>query len=100
MTANLIATGYIIQDKQGTAIFGTGATVDEAWAQVVTEAGPFFDAYGNAKADEAAFTEDFKTFPATAALIAKVEAEGGAIAWALVDGICCTCDEAEADDEA
>ena len=39
-----------------------------------------------------------KTFPATAALIAKVEAEGGAIAWSLVDGICCTCDEA--DDEA
>lgn len=88
------AAGYIIQDKQGNAIFGFGKTVDEAWSQVVREAGPFFDAYGNEKDDERAYTEDFKTYGATAALIEKVKQEGGAIAWSHVGGIACTREEA------
>lgn len=96
---NMIATGYIIQDKQGYAIYGIGATVDEAWAQVVADVGPFFDAYGNEKADEEAFTEDFKVYGATAALIAQVKDYGGAIAWSVVDGIACTTEEAETVDE-
>lgn len=92
---SIIAAGYMIQDKQGTAIFGIGATVDEAWAQVVDGAGPFFDSYGNEKADDDAFVEDFRAYGATAALIAKVEAEGGAIAWDVIYGVACTIQEAE-----
>lgn len=82
----LTATGYITQDKDGYAIWATGATAEEAeaaTAEVATDG----DISG------------FKTYPATAALIAKVEAEGGAIAWDHVDGIACTCEEAEGDDE-
>lgn len=100
MTAqNITAAGFIIQDKQGNAIYGVGETVDQAWAQVVAEAGPFSDAYGNEKSDEDAFTEDFKAYGATASLISKVQSEGGAISWDVVNGIACTSEEAEADEE-
>lgn len=90
----ITSVGYIIQDKQGNAIFGYGATVDEAW-QMAREAGPFFDAYGEEKDDETAFTEDFKTYGASAALIQKVSEEGGAIAWAIEGGVACTIEESE-----
>lgn len=93
MGTNITAAGYIIQDKQGNAIFGIGETVDEAWAQVVSGAGPFFDAYGNEKDDEAAFVEDFEAHGATAALMQQVREEGGAIAWGMVRGVACTDDE-------
>lgn len=96
----LTATGYIIQDKQGTAIFGYGETVGEAWAMVRDGAGPFTNAYGEPKDDERAFAEDFRTFGATAALIAKVQDDGGAIDWEVIGGIACTREEAEADEEA
>ena len=86
--------GYIIQDKQGYAIFGAGDTVEQAWQQAM-EAGPFFDAFGNEKDPDAAYIEDFQTYGATAALIAKVQAEGGAIAWDVIQGVACTNEEAE-----
>lgn len=95
MTKHLIATGYIIQDKQGTAIFGYGDTVDEAWAMARDGAGPFIDAYGEPKDDERAYTEDFRTFAATPALIAKVKTEGGAICWTHSGLIACTCEEGD-----
>ena len=91
------STGYIIQDKQGNAIFGYGATVDDAWEMVKDGAAPFFDAYGNEKADEDAYTQDFKTYGATAALLAQLAASGGAIAWDVVDGVACTIEEVEAE---
>lgn len=84
------AAGYIIQDKQGNAIYGVGETVDEAWAEVCAEAGPFFDAHGNEKDDETAFTEDFRVYGATADLIQRVKDHGGAITWEIVDGVACT----------
>jgi len=89
------SVGYIIQDKQGNAIFGYGATVDEAWAMVKDGAAPFFDAYGNEKADETAYTTGYKTCGATAALIEKIKTEGGAIAWDVVEGVACTIEEGE-----
>jgi hypothetical protein len=92
----IAAAGFIIQDKQGNAIFGTGPTVDEAWAQARQEAGPFFDAYGEEVDDERAFTEGFRVYGATAALLAQVEAEGGAIAWDVIRGVACTRNESEA----
>lgn len=84
-----IASGYIIQDKQGYAIFGAAETVEEAWAQVVAEAGPFFNAYGDEKTADEAFLEDFKVYDATAELIQRVNEFGGAIAWDVVDGVAC-----------
>lgn len=87
--------GYIIQDKQGTAIFGFGATVDEAWEMVKDGVGTFFDAYGNEKAEDAAYTEDFTTLGATADLLAQVAADGGDIRWGRVRGIACTVEEEE-----
>jgi hypothetical protein len=65
------ATGYMIQDKQGNAIFGIGETVDEAWAQVVDEAGPFFDINGDEKPADVAFAEDFRVYGATAQVDAR-----------------------------
>ncbi|MFA7334861.1 MAG: hypothetical protein WC130_11305 [Kiritimatiellia bacterium] len=91
----LTAVGYIIQDKQATAIYGCGATVDEAWQMVRDGAAPFFDAYGNEKADEDAFVQDFKAYGATAALLAQVKEQGGAIAWAVLDGVAGTLAESE-----
>ena len=53
----------------------------------------FADFAGNdITADEARETQ-FSCYPATAALLAQVEAEGGAIAWGVVAGIACTIDE-------
>ena len=92
---DLEAAGYIIQDKQGNAIYGAGATVDEAWQQVIDGCAPFFDAYGNEIDEGEAFTRNFKTYGATAALLAKVEAEGGDIAWDIVRGVACTREQGE-----
>ena len=63
---------------------------------VVDGVGAFHDAQGDdVPADEARDTQ-FKTYKATAALMAQVQAEGGAIAWGVVDGIGCTVAEEEA----
>lgn len=86
-------TGFIFQDNSDYAIFGAGSTETEAWAQVVDGVGNFTDFAGNdITADEARDTQ-FSCHPATAALLAQVASEGGAIAWGVVDGIACTIDE-------
>lgn len=95
-TTMIKAAGYMIQDIQGNAIFGVGTSVDEAWKMVVDGVGTFFNAYGDEKPADEAYTEDFKTYGATEALIAKVMAEGGAITWGVVDGVACTAAEEEA----
>ena len=89
-----MAAGYMIQDTQGTAIYGIGASVDEAWAEVVRDAGPFFDSHGEEIPDEEAFATYFRAFGASAALMAQVEAEGGDISWRVVRGVGVTVDEA------
>ena len=89
------AAGYMIQDNQGNAIYGIGATVDEAWAMVVDGVGTFFDAYGNNIPADQAYETQFKTYGATATLIAQVKSEGGAIAWAIVRGVGCTIAEVD-----
>jgi hypothetical protein len=91
----ITATGYMIQDKQGNAIFGIGETVDEAWAHVVDEAGPFFDINGDEKLADVAFAEDFRVYGATVALMQKVRDHGGAITWDVVGGVACTVEENE-----
>jgi len=95
MTKILTAAGYMIQDLQGNAIFGVGATVDEAWAQVVDAVGTFHGPMGNEISADEAYQTQFKTFGATQALLDKVAAEGGNIAWGVIGGVGCTRDEAE-----
>lgn len=82
-----VAAGYIIQDKQGYAIYGAGESVDQAWAQVVAEAGPFFTPHGTEKTADQAFDEDFTVYGATAELIAYVVGNGGAIKWDVTGGV-------------
>ncbi len=97
MTAKIEAAGYMIQDIQGNAIFGIGETVDEAWAMVLDGVGTFHDAYGNDIAPDEACETQFKTYGATAALMAQVKAQGGDIAWGVVRGVGCTVAEEEAE---
>lgn len=95
------AAGYVIHDD--TALWGTGATEAAAWANfdanmaaahvtVVDGGAPDQDGTGGSFADRGSFS----AMPATAALIADVDARGGAIGWSIVDGVACTVDEAEA----
>ena len=90
-------TKFIAQDEYGIAIMSIGETEEEALAIAIKDAGPLFDADGNYLTDEDA-KKKFIVYPATDALIAQVEAEGGAIAWRIVDGVACTVDEERADD--
>ena len=79
---NKIKIAGYITEQPGYAIFGTGKTAEAALE--------------NAKEwSDAGRTEGFVTYPATAALLAKVEDEGGAISFSIVDGIACTNDEAD-----
>jgi len=66
------------------AIWGTGATVAEAWA----------DFHAGMKAARIEpDVDDYRCDEATADLIAKVFACGGAIAWTYRDGVACTHEE-------
>lgn len=94
------AAGYMIQDIDGIAIYSVGQTVDEAWADVVENVGTFFDAYGNDIDADEAYQTQFKAYGASAALIAKVNAEGGMIAWGISRGVACTREEEEDAEEA
>lgn len=98
MTKTIKSAGYMITDVQGTAIYGVGETVDEAWAEVVAEADPdtFEDQDGNEVSHDEVFEKSYRAQAASAALIAKVNAEGGDLAWGEVGGVACTTDEENA----
>jgi hypothetical protein len=101
-----VAAGYVVHDgnRPGggmAAIWGHGPTAEAAEAdfrQVMTAAQVTILGPGEHVTDR---TENFthassyRTIPATAALLALVETMGGAVAWAVVDGIACTVDEAK-----
>ena len=93
------ASGFVIQDAQGNAIYGAGDTVQEAWAMVADGVGSFFDAFGNEISEEQAFLTQYKAFGATQKLLAHIKADGGAIAWAVRKGVACTLAEAQAAEE-
>lgn len=96
----LEASGFIIADES--AIFGVGLTQEAAWADLkrgMTLAHiphqsevDTYDTYCPKYWHE----DNFTVLPATAALLADVEAHGGSIGFALVQGIACTGDEEEA----
>ena len=79
---------YVIYDLDKTAIYGVGASVDEAWQQVMDlceRPRNFFT--GEPVSDDEWF-EDFQVRGATAALVAQVESEGGNIAWGYTSAAC------------
>jgi hypothetical protein len=87
--------GYIVADDD--AIYGIGAHAAEAW----------FDFMDYMRMAGLQIVEDddlypnqiratrFRTYPATDALIAAVERDGGAIEWCVRDGIACMPAESE-----
>lgn len=95
-TTTIFAAGYIVQDNDGIAIYGYGLTADEAWAMVVDGVRHFHNRVGDDVTAEEARHTQFKTLPASANLLALVADRGGAIAWGMVGGIACTCEEEEA----
>jgi hypothetical protein len=89
------STGYVITDRENNVIYGHGASVDAAWAEVVEgvrDFGTNFD--GEPITAEEAFEKHYRVHGATAALLARVEDAGGAINWDLVSGVACTPAEA------
>ena len=77
------ASGWMVQDRDGYAIFGVGDTEEAAWAQVADGVGDEMNA------------ADFMAFEASSALIQQVNECGGQIAWAVIDGVACTISEAD-----
>lgn len=90
--------GFIIADAA--AIFGTGPTVEMAWADLKNGMQTAHVPHQSDVDTEDThcpkyWSEDqFEVLPATAALLADVEQRGGGITWSVVDGVACT--EAEA----
>ena len=90
------SAGYVITDKENNVIYGHGASVDAAWAEVVMGArgdfGTNFD--GEPLTEEQAFEVHYNVHSASAALLARVDDAGGAISWDFVGRVACTPDEA------
>lgn len=94
MTTTTETAGWVAIDEHGNAIQAIGATEAEALATALRDAGPLFDSEGN-DLPEAEALEKFRAMPATAELIAEVEAHGGAICWDEIDGIACMPQDAD-----
>jgi hypothetical protein len=90
------AAGYIIAD--GHAIYGTGATKQEALDNANAEAGPNepHDALSNLHDGISRTMGELYVAPASAELIRMVAAHGGAISWDDIDGVCVADTEASA----
>jgi hypothetical protein len=104
--SKFVAAGYVVHDRNRpgggvAAIWGHGPTAEAAEAdfrQVMAAAQVTILGPGEHLTDR---TENFthaasyRTIPATATLLALVEAKGGTVEWCVVDGIAGTVDEAE-----
>ena len=93
----LKTAGFIIANDA--AIIAVGATLADAIADYNRDVGGILITLEDGTKDYAPMTEDnlggHIARPATAALLAQVEDVGGAISWEVVNGVACTCDEAE-----
>ena len=89
MTTNATATGYIVY-QSGRAIFGMGATLEAA----TIDARQWADGHNcdAARGGSGEIRDQFYWLPASAALLAQVEA-GGVDSWGVVDGVACTTQE-------
>jgi hypothetical protein len=106
-TTKIECAGYIVSNND--VIWGTGATAQTAWddfldgmkqasVKVIDDVDENDDATNDMIENGHEYTRasDHKIEPATAALLAEVEARGGAISWAKIGGVCCTRDEEDA----
>ena len=90
--------GYVVTNNE--AIWGVGATADAAWSDFenqmemanVSIVGDAVDDMDGSWTRES----DYTIRPATAALLAEVDAKGGNIGWSTRGGVACTRDEADA----
>lgn len=95
MTATIKAAGWVAIDENGIAIQAVGTTESEALAAALRDAGPLFDSEGNDLPESEALNK-FRAMPATAELIADIEARGGAICWDEINGVACVPQDADA----
>jgi hypothetical protein len=89
------STGYIIVCNNN-IIQGVGTSVDEAWSNVVRDAGPWIGLGGEERhPDEIFLSGMYNVYPCTQGLIDFVADRGGDIWWDLESGVACTADEQE-----
>jgi hypothetical protein len=94
------AAGFVVTDNE--CIHGYGATENEAWADMLNTMEQaniiLLDDDEDSSEQMGSWTREssMTILPATAALIADVEAKGGAIGWRMVGEVACTRDEYEA----
>jgi hypothetical protein len=87
------SAGYVIYDLNQTAIYGTGATVDEAWQQVMSSCDRPVNAFTGEPVSDDEWFAGFKVRGASVGLLAQVERKGGDISWGYLGGVACTVDE-------
>ena len=86
------SAGYVIYDSEETAIFGAGASVDDAWEAVMDLCDRPVNLDGEPVSDDEWYTH-FRVKSATADLLEQVESWGGDIAWGYLAGVACTVGE-------
>ena len=86
------SAGYVIYDGEETAIYGAGASVDDAWQQVMDLCDRPVNLDGEPVSDDEWYAQ-FRVKGATADLLAQVESGGGNIAWGYLAGVACTVGE-------
>lgn len=98
------AAGYIVHDNEG-VVHGYGASADAAWddmLQTMAQSGiAVLPAAADSTLQLGAWTREngLKILPATAALLALIESDGGDCTWgrATIGGVACTQAEEQAD---
>jgi hypothetical protein len=83
----------VIYDSEETAIYGAGATVDDAWRQVMDLCDRPVNAYTGEPISEDEWFAQFRVKGASAALLEQVGSTGGDIAWGYLAGVACTVGE-------
>ena len=99
----LKSSGYVVIDKSHSAIWGTGATADAAWADFISErkmAGvevvdDINDAKISCEFPEQERMSNYEIFAATTALLNAVDKNGGNIAWTRLGVVLALPDEVE-----
>jgi hypothetical protein len=87
------SAGYVIYDLDQIAIYGTGATVDEAWQQVMSSCDRPVNAFTGEPVSDDEWFAQFKVRGASAALLEQAASTGGDIAWGYLGGVACAVDE-------
>lgn len=86
------SAGYVIYDSEETAIYGAGASVDDAWEAVMDLCDRPVNLDGEPISDDEWYAQ-FRVKGATADLLEQVERWGGDIAWGYLAGVACTVGE-------